>query len=288
MIIVFLSIMAAAAVLLCFASKENYGEIIEIIDSKKYPLKWFIPPALHILDTMGYRYTNRYDRQILAKITEVYGFRHSQNYLKIHHANRIVIFTIGLLFVAFIGSIAKIDIGFGVFSISFLAAIAYLPDKSMDDRVRKKRMCIRADFPDFVNKFTLLVSAGLTVTKSWEKVVIDNKKESSLYEELEMVLTDISSGISEQRAYENFAKRCRAPEITRFVSVMLQNARKGSSEIVSVLRIQGNECWEMRKNTARRLGEEASTKMLLPLMLMFIAVLLITTAPAVLVMRGIL
>jgi tight adherence protein C len=42
----------------------------------------------------------------------------------------------------------------------------------------------------------------------------------------------------------------------------------------------------MRKNAAKRIGEEASTKLLLPMMLMFIAILLIVALPAVLAMRG--
>jgi tight adherence protein C len=127
----------------------------------------------------------------------------------------------------------------------------------------------------------------MTVSKAWEKIITDNKKDSALYEELSMVLKDIGSGKPEQAAYEDFAKRCRVPEITRFISVILQNQRKGNSELVSVLRVFANECWELRKNTAKRLGEEASTKMLLPIMLMFFAILLIVITPAVIAMTGI-
>lgn len=60
-----------------------------------------------------------------------------------------------------------------------------------------------------------------------------------------------------------------------------------SAELVPLLRVFAMECWELRKNTARRLGEEASTKMLLPLMLMFLAILLIVGTPAVLALRNI-
>jgi len=42
----------------------------------------------------------------------------------------------------------------------------------------------------------------------------------------------------------------------------------------------------MRKHAAKRLGEEASTKMLFPMMLMFIAVILIVATPAVLTLTG--
>ena len=56
------------------------------------------------------------------------------------------------------------------------------------------------------------------------------------------------------------------------------------TEVVPVLRQQGNECWEMRKNAARQMGEEASSKILLPMMLMFLGIVLIVATPAVLSM----
>ena len=92
-------------------------------------------------------------------------------------------------------------------------------------------------------------------------------------------MRDMEAGKPELAALENFAKRCAIPEITRFVSVLVQNLKKGGAQMVSVLRISASECWLMRKNAARRMGEEASTKMLLPIMLIFLAILLITATP---------
>lgn len=74
--------------------------------------------------------------------------------------------------------------------------------------------------------------------------------------------------------------------ISRFITVILQNMRKGNAEMVAVLRLQANECWDLRKHTAKRLGEEASTKLLLPLMLMFLAILIIVGTPALLALNN--
>jgi tight adherence protein C len=164
---------------------------------------------------------------------------------------------------------------------------AYLPDRELMNKVKKRRAAIQKDFPDFINKLALLINAGLTVQKAWEKAALCPSRNSPLYKELNTAVLDIKAGKPEHRAYEEFAKRCRTPEITRFVSVMLQNIRKGNSELVPILRVFSAECWEMRKNNARRYGEEASTRMLLPMMLMFLAVLLIVGMPAVLSLRGI-
>jgi len=267
-------------------SGQRYADFIRPLDKKRYPLKKLFPIALFLMDAVRYSCTTKYDRKLYMKMVEIHGLKYSQFYLRIHWANKIILLLLVMLFILLIGIGAKKDEGFAVFGVSLLAAAAYFTDRELDKQIKKKRTGIQMDFPDFLNKLTLLINAGMTISKAWERIVLNNKKESPLYEELSIVLAEVNSGTSEQRAYEEFAKRCRTPEITRFVSVILQNLRKGNTEVVSVLRVFANECWEMRKNTAKRLGEEASTKLLLPMMLMFFAILLIVITPAILAMRG--
>lgn len=274
-------------IVLYMLSQKKYEGFIKPLDKKQYPLKRILPIGLFLLDAVKYRFVSGYDRKLLSKIAEIYGLNRSQYYLRIHWANKILVLFLGLIFISFAGIGAGMDFGFAFFSVLLIVGIIFLVDKKLDEKVKKKRAMLRIDFPDFLNKLMLLINAGMTVSKAWEKIITDNKKDSALYEELSMVLKDIGSGKPEQAAYEDFAKKCRVPEITRFISVILQNQRKGNSELVSVLRVFANECWELRKNTAKRLGEEASTKMLLPIMLMFFAILLIVITPAVIAMTGI-
>jgi tight adherence protein C len=49
-----------------------------------------------------------------------------------------------------------------------------------------------------------------------------------------------------------------------------------------LLRLQADECWELRKLRAKQLGEEASAKLLIPMMIMFVGILIIVVLPAVL------
>ena len=103
---------------------------------------------------------------------------------------------------------------------------------------------------------------------------------------MQYALMEIKAGKPERIAYEEFARRCRVKEVTKFVSVIVMNLRRGGGEVIPVLREQGNECWEMRKNAARQLGEEAGTKILLPLMIMFLGIVLVVATPAVLGMTS--
>jgi tight adherence protein C len=286
MTIVFL-LAAIILAALYFLSKGKYQEFILPVDHKRYPLKTLLPIGLYLLNAFKYDYTSQYDKRLLIKIIEISGIKYSQYYLKIHWANKIIYMILAALFCAFVFASAGPDPGIGAFCIMLMAAVVFLSDKELDSLIKKRRTSIQMDFPDFLNKLILLVNAGMTISRAWDKIASDNKKISPLYQELEEMLHSISSGKSEYQAYEDFAKRCRMPEITRFISVIIQNLKKGNSDMISILRLQANDCWEMRKNAAKKLGEEASTKMLLPMMIMFIAILIIVAVPAILAMRGI-
>lgn len=269
------------------AGFKKYADILKNLDLREYKTAKLLPAGLFILDLFKYGYNSRHDKRLLALLAELYGPKNAPGYLKAHWANKILLI-LAVLVLEAIGALAfKTEAGYFAGCLAFIAAVAYLTDRDLYKRVEKRRNELKSDFPDFVGKLVLLVNAGMTITRAWEKAAMEGNPDSPLYEELRRSLTDIKGGMPEHRAYESFAKRCRAPEITRFVSLVLQNLRKGNSELVPVMRLFAGECWEMRKNAARKYGEEASTKLLLPMTLMFIAILLIVGTPAVLALRGI-
>lgn len=268
-------------------SYGRYGDITDDLDKKACPMKDILPIGLYLLDTFKYSYNTSYDRKLLAMITELFGYSNAKRMLRVHWGNKISLMLLSLFFTILVGNFTTADTGYILFCIALPTGIAVFTDKDLSDKVRKRRQSIQLDFPDFVNKLTLLINAGMTVSKAWEKVSLDNTGSSPLYMELSSAVQDIRAGIPEHKAYEEFAKRCRIPLITRFVSVILQNIRKGNAELVPILRVYANECWELRKSTAKKFGEEASTKLLLPMMLMFAAILLIVGMPAVLALKNI-
>ena len=286
MLVIFLIVTGVVLTLVLLSSKK-YKEYIEPLDSNEYKLKFLIPAGLFVIDLIKYGYGSKYDRKLLAKIIEINGLKYSHFYLQIHWANKIAFALLAAFFLSLFGLSSQPDAGYGVFSLIVLFVAVFITDSELNEKIKKRRTSMQLDFPDFLNKLILLINAGMTVTRAWEKIVSENKRDSILYEELSIAIADIRSGKSELSAYEDFAKRCRIPEITKFVSVVLQNMKKGSTEMVSILRLQASECWEMRKRTAKRLGEESSTKLLFPMMIMFVAILIIVAMPAIFAMQGI-
>ena len=66
---------------------------------------------------------------------------------------------------------------------------------------------------------------------------------------------------------------------------MSQNLRKGTKGLTELLKLEARQAFEERKAQAKRLGEEAGTKLLLPMFLMLAVVLVIVIVPAFLTLQ---
>lgn len=140
------------------------------------------------------------------------------------------------------------------------------------------------DYSLIINKFMLLLVAGMTVRGAWDRICqdyISGKKERRYaYEEMLISRNEIQMGISEIRVIEDFGKRIGQNEYRRFCSIITQNLKHGSSAVLSLLELEASEALEDRKEQARRKGEKAGTRLLLPMLIMLILTMAIVMVPS--------
>lgn len=175
-----------------------------------------------------------------------------------------------------------------------VALCAYLVYRENENVKREKKQrkeeLLRA-YPGMISKFTMLLGTGTTVKHAWEKIVQNyetQKKElgvHAVYEEMALALREMQGGVSEAEAYERFGKRCGVTVYLKFGTLLSQNLRKGSKGISEILRMEAIQSFENRKNHAKRLGEEAGTKLLMPMLGMLAVVFIIVMVPAFLSMQ---
>lgn len=160
--------------------------------------------------------------------------------------------------------------------------------KELEDQ-RKEELLL--DYPELVNKLTLFLGAGMTVKRAWRKIIQDYEaslKELApryVYEEMKLTLREIESGVPETESYENFGRRCNLPCYLKLGALLSQNLRKGVKGLGEMLHIESLQAFEERKARAKRKGEEAGTKLLLPMFLMLAIVLVIVIMPAFLTLQ---
>lgn len=91
--------------------------------------------------------------------------------------------------------------------------------------------------------------------------------------------------MTESESYENFGRRCDVQVYIRLGALLSQNLRKGTKGLTELLKLESIQAFEERKAQAKRLGEEAGTKLLLPMFLMLAVVLVIVIVPAFLTLQ---
>ena len=144
------------------------------------------------------------------------------------------------------------------------------------------------DYPELVNKFTLLLGAGMTVFGAWEKIALEyeGKKEQQekpcrfAYEEWCITYYEMSNGVTEMQALERFGQRTKLMPYLKFSTLLGQNLRKGSKGLLELLEHEAVEAFEDRIQHTKNLAEEAGTKLLAPMMIMLALVMVLLMIPA--------
>jgi len=157
----------------------------------------------------------------------------------------------------------------------------YLPDLLVADmRKKRERQIVRA-LPGAVDMLSLSVEAGLEFLLALQRQV-ERGSPGPLRDELTAVLNDIRLGRSRGEALRDFATRLEIPEISSFVSVLVQADALGAS-IGTALKSQAERIRADRFQKAEREGAKAAQKILFPLVLcIFPAVLIVILGPTIL------
>lgn len=178
-------------------------------------------------------------------------------------------------------------------SMSLFAALVLLVRQVQEEQEAKKKRAeqLLMDYPGLVMKFTLLVQAGMTVRKAFQKIAADYRRKGDnrsryAYEAVAAACLEMESGVSEADAYRRFGERCGQIKYKTFSILLIQNLQKGSRRMAELLEKESMEAWDERKRKARVLGETAATRLLFPMMMMLAVVMAIIMIPAFLSFYG--
>lgn len=171
-------------------------------------------------------------------------------------------------------------LGFGA------AACMPLREKDEERKRRKRREdSLLSDYPDLAAKFLVLMGAGYTAGQAWKRQVADFEKDREkaghpLCEEMEITLNQMQAGTPERRAYEEFGRRLGLSCYVKFAALLETSLSTSGKSLRKLLEEEMEAAYRQRKELARKKGEEASTKLLLPMFLLLGVVMVIVAAPA--------
>ena len=171
-----------------------------------------------------------------------------------------------------------------------IAAMAIYMRQGQARRTEKKQReaLLMLDYSELVSKLMVYIGAGLTVRNALETIsqhfdaliARGIKEDRPLYHELRTMVIQFRRNMPESEIYLSFGRRVNLKPYTKLVSLIEQNRMNGARNLRAMLELEMEDAFEQRKTTARRLGEEAGTKLLLPLFIMLGIVMIIVIVPA--------
>lgn len=168
---------------------------------------------------------------------------------------------------------------FFLFSIvaAVLLWIAFGKDeqKKREERVR----LMEEEYSTIINKFTMYLNAGQSIKKTWE-IIAQKDKDNPIYGEMLYAKREMDSGVRMESALENFAVRVVSKRYARFVTLLVQGQNKGNNMLLHQFREEARVSLEEQQADKKRKGEEASTKLLIPMTIMMAMIMLMIMFPA--------
>lgn len=175
-------------------------------------------------------------------------------------------------------------------AVSFGAAGIIAPmvrRRELQIRVKRRHEAFVTELPNFMHKLSLLLAAGETVQRAWVQAGSTDERMSGhpLYAELFKTGNEIVQSVPFAKALERLHLRCGVNEMSSLVTTVLMNYRRGGDAFAFALQDASRQLMERKHAIVRTKGEEASAKLIFPMMLMLLAVMLMVAAPAVMLMN---
>lgn len=155
---------------------------------------------------------------------------------------------------------------------------------SLDTRRKKRKEQAESCYTEFVTKLSLLLAAGISVRQTFVRLAEEYEKnygaDHVLTEELKVTKQELDNGRSETVVYEEFGRRIGVLAYRRMASLLTQSVSRGVQGMRGLLLQEAKEVMAQDRATIRQKGEQAGTKLLLPMMGLLFLVFATLLVPA--------
>lgn len=166
---------------------------------------------------------------------------------------------------------------FGILLVAMLPV--WMHEKYRKER-KKRNSALIGKYASFVNSLWLLLGSGMTVQMGIRHIISEMKEDNLLKRELEYAMHQLDTGSEESFVYEQLGRRLELPEYSRLLQQISQHIRMGTKDLRNLMEQQLQQALQKRRELAKKKGEEASTKLLFPMIVLLVLVILIIIYPA--------
>ena len=149
------------------------------------------------------------------------------------------------------------------------------------------------DFPLIVHLLTLYMGAGLSFSNAVERICKDYEKgleareRRYAFEQMRVMNHCLHMGLRPREVCLEWGNHFQEKIYGRFAMLMTQSFSKGAREIRSMMEKEQEEAFQVQIDYIRREGEESSTRLLFPMILLLFITMILVMSPAFMQFYGI-
>ena len=156
-----------------------------------------------------------------------------------------------------------------------------LPDYFLAKRITRRKKQLRKALPDALDLIVVCAEAGLTIDRCFRNVAQQlGIVHPELCEEFRLFTAEVNAGLRRKEALENLASRTQETEIRKFVAVLTQADRFGTS-MADALRTHAEYLRVRRRQEAEEKASKVGVKLIFPIFFFIMpCMFLVTVGPA--------
>jgi tight adherence protein C len=156
-----------------------------------------------------------------------------------------------------------------------------LPDYVLAKRIKSRKKKLRKALPDALDLIVVCAEAGLTIDRCFRNVSQQlGLVHPELCDEFSLFTAEISAGLRRKEALENLAIRTQETEMRKFVGVLTQADRFGTS-MADALRTHADYLRVRRRQEAEESAAKLGVKLIFPIFFFIMpCMILVTVGPA--------
>jgi tight adherence protein C len=169
-----------------------------------------------------------------------------------------------------------------ILAIAFLISICgfFLPTIVLRVKLGRRQERLDKALPDILDMFVIAMDAGLSLNAALHRVADEIRGIfDDFCDELQIIATELGTGITWDEAFDNFAKRTGVQSIRSMVSLMTQTGKLGGS-VGDALRHHGEFTRTQRLLRAEERAAKLPVKMVIPMLFcIFPAIVIVVVGP---------
>lgn len=278
---IFLGIGSILAILFMVQIKKGkrFASIVEGLDSSTFPLNQLYVVGFAWSSTKLFKLRSKRAADFRAQATLLYDSQYAEYYANVAWAQTITLvhlfLTMSFLMAGIMYDLAFLMLVGGIFLSIVVAAYCL---ENMKNTLTKRTEECEAQLPEVVSTMAILVNSGMVLREAWNMVA--DSGTGAFYELMRKAAENMKNGYSDADAIFLFGKASNSTEIKKFTSALLQSMEKGGAELSGFLAHQSSELWNAKRQRMLQAGEKAATKLLLPIVLIFVGVIIIVMTAA--------